>query len=137
VKVGGVLRVRNPLNEFPLHPSATYSALFGGGVGIAPLLSMAAELWRRGAGFEVHLSGRNLQQTPFASYLKNQPYRSRVHFHWSEDAGGRIEFGQCFSRLSPLSHIYVCGPKPYLQDAIAAAQLQNFITDRLHFENFA
>jgi len=137
VGVGDVLRVRHPLNEFSLHPSATYSALFGGGIGIAPLLSMAAELWHRGAGFEVHLSGRNLQRTPFASYLQEQPYRGRVHFHWSEYAGGRIDFGSYFSRLSPLSHIYLCGPGPYLQGAIAAALLQGFATDRLHFENFA
>jgi ferredoxin-NADP reductase len=45
--MGDVLRELHPLNEFPLHPSGKYSALVGGRVGIAPLLSMAAELWDR------------------------------------------------------------------------------------------
>lgn len=137
LKVGDALRVRHPRNEFPLHPSATYSALFGGGVGIAPLLSMAANQWHRGAGFEVHLSARNLQQAPFGNYLQMQPYRGRVHFHWSEDASGRIDFRQRFSRLSPLSHIYLCGPERYMQDAMAAAQMLCIGSDRLHFERFA
>jgi vanillate O-demethylase ferredoxin subunit len=137
VKVGDVLRVRHPLNEFPMHPSATYSALFGGGVGIAPLLSMAAELWHRGAGFELHLSARNLNQAPFGSFLQQQPYRAGVHFHWSEQAGGRLDFGYHLSRLSPLSHIYICGPKPYLQDAISIAQIYGIARDRLHFESFS
>jgi vanillate monooxygenase ferredoxin subunit len=136
VKAGDVLRVRHPLNEFPLHPSAKYSALFGGGVGIAPLLSMAAELWHRGAGFELHLSARNLQQAPFATYLLKQPYRGRVHFHWSEEAGGRIDFARCFSNLSPLSHIYLCGPARYMQDAMAASQPLGIAIERVHFELF-
>lgn len=136
VRVGHALRVRHPLNEFPLHPSATYSALFGGGVGIAPLLSMAAELWHRGGGFELHLSARNLQQAPFSSYLQQQPYRGRVHFHWSEESCGRIDFARCFSRLSMLSHIYLCGPGRYMQEAIAAAQRLGIGSDRLHFESF-
>lgn len=136
VRARDVLRVRHPLNEFPLHPAATYSALFGAGVGIAPLLSMAAELWHRGAGFEVNLSARNLQQAPFASYLQQQAYRDRVHFHWSEDVGGRIGFAHCFSYLSPLSHIYLCGPARYMQEAIAAAQTFGIANDRVHFESF-
>jgi vanillate O-demethylase ferredoxin subunit len=137
VRAGDVLRVRHPLNEFPLHPSATYSALFGGGVGIAPLLSMAAELWHRGAGFEVHFSARNVHQAPFASYLQRQPYRGRVHFHWSEDAGGRIDFARCFSHLSPLCHIYLCGPGGFTQDAIGVAQQIGVAHEHLHFESFA
>lgn len=136
VRVGDVLRVRHPLNEFPLHPSATYSALFGGGVGIAPLLSMAAELWHRGAGFELHLSARNLHQAPFVSYLQQQPYRGRLHFHWSEDVGGRIDFARCFSRLSPLSHIYLCGPSGFMQNAIGVAHQTGVSNERLHFESF-
>jgi len=136
VKAGDVLRVRHPLNEFPLNPSATHSALFGGGVGIAPLLSMAAELWHRGAGFELHLSARNFQQAPFGSYLQNQPYRGRVHFHLSEDSGGRIDFARCFSQLSMLSHIYLCGPGPYMQDGIVAARQLGVANERLHFESF-
>lgn len=136
VRADDVLRVRHPLNEFPLHPSATYSALFGGGVGIAPLLSMAADLWHRGAGFEVHLSARNLQEAPFASHLEQQPFRGRVHFHWSEDSSGRIDFARCFSHLSPLSHLYLCGPSRYMQDAIGVAQHLGVAHERVHFESF-
>ncbi len=51
--IGGVLRELHPLSEFPLQSSATHSALVGGGVGIAPLHSMAAELWSQGTGFEL------------------------------------------------------------------------------------
>jgi vanillate O-demethylase ferredoxin subunit len=136
VKVRDTLRVRHPLNEFPLHTAAVYSALLGGGVGVAPLISMAADLWHRGAPFELHFSARNQLCAPFADFLAQQPYRDRIQFHWSEDAGGRIHFERCFTRLSALSHVYVCGPKPYTQDAIGAAQRLGVASERIHFETF-
>ena len=135
LKVGDLLCVRHPRNEFALNPSATYSALFGGGVGIAPLISMAEVLWRRGSAFELHLSARNSLDAPFFDQLELAPYKDRVHFHWSENE--RIEFESCFNKLSPFSHVYLCGSSRYMNSAIGAAIKTDISQSRLHMESFA
>jgi vanillate monooxygenase ferredoxin subunit len=136
VNTGDMLRVRHPLNEFSLDSAAPYSVLLGGGVGIAPLLSMAEDLWHRGAAFEVHLSARNLQGAPFGEQLLQSPFRSRVQFHWSERKDGRINFESCFKQLSPLSHVYVCGPTTYISAAVSAAVKCGRSQESVHLENF-
>jgi vanillate O-demethylase ferredoxin subunit len=136
VKAGDMLRVRHPLNEFSLDSAAPYSVLLGGGVGIAPLLSMAEDLWHRGAAFEVHLSARNQLNAPFGEQLLQSPFKSRVQFHWSELQDGRLSFERCFKRLSSLSHIYLCGPAPYMTGAISTALKCGVSQERIHSENF-
>jgi vanillate O-demethylase ferredoxin subunit len=136
VQAGDTLRVRHPRNEFPLNRSAVYSALFAGGIGITPLLGMAEDLWRRGAGFELHYSARNARHAAFANDLVHAPYRHQVHVHWSENQPGRIDFGRCLGGLPSLSHIYVCGPSPFLASALNVAGKLSWPHDRLHFERF-
>lgn len=136
VKVEDTLRVRHPSAEFFLDGAAPYSALFGGGVGVTPLLSMATDLWHRGAAFELHLSARSKQSAPFADTLLQSPFRSRVQCHWSERQDGRIRFEHCFERLSSLSHIYLCGPDKYMSDAIGAAIRCGHSPERVHQEHF-
>lgn len=136
VKTGDMLRVRHPLNEFALVSSAPYSVLLGGGVGIAPLLSMAEDLWNRGAAFELHMSARNLQGAPFGEHLQQSPFRNRVQFHWSELQDGLLSFERCFKRLSSLSHIYLCGPAPFMTGAISTALQCGVSQERIHSENF-
>jgi ferredoxin-NADP reductase len=136
VKTGDMLRVRYPLNEFSLDSAAPYSVLLGGGVGIAPLLSMAEDLWFRGAAFELHLSARNLHGAPFGEQLLQSPFKSRVQFHWSERPDGRMNFERCFKLLSSLSHIYVCGPTTYISAAVSAAVKHGHSQQRIHLEHF-
>jgi vanillate O-demethylase ferredoxin subunit len=136
LRPGDVLTVRHPINTFALHPSSTHSVLFGGGVGAAPLVSMAADLWRRVASFELHLSARNEEHAPFLDYLKQAPYRSRVHLHLSEGDSGRLDFENIFERVPPLSHFYLCGPARYMNAGISAALKAGVSNSRLHFESF-
>jgi vanillate O-demethylase ferredoxin subunit len=136
LRAGDYLRVRHPQNEFPLNPVASYSALFAGGIGVAPLISMAESLWHRGAAFELHLSARNAQQAPFASYLQASPYRHQVGLHWSERCDGRVGFDACIRQLPPLAHIYLCGPAGFMEAAIASAVRLGWPIERLHFERF-
>lgn len=134
--VGDALKVRHPLNEFPLYPSASHSVLFGGGVGVAPLLSMAEDLWHRGASFELHLSARNRENAPFIEHLCGAAYRGRVHLHLSELSGGRLDFDAAIKRISPLSHIYLCGPAHFMNAGIGAALRSGLPHDRVHIESF-
>ena len=54
VRAGDIVDVSMPRNDFPIDPAAERHLLIAGGIGIAPIMSMVAELRRRGAELEVH-----------------------------------------------------------------------------------
>lgn len=132
---GDRLKIKSPRNEFGLHPGTVYTILLGGGVGVAPLLSMADALWRIGAGFEMHYSARNANRAAFVQTLRERPYAARVKCHWSEELG-RIDFGRTLRQVPRLSHLYVCGPAAFIDSAVAAATTAGWPVERIHLESF-
>jgi ferredoxin-NADP reductase len=53
-RVGDLVEVSLPRNNFPLAAAAERHLLIAGGIGIAPIMSMIAELQRRQADFQLH-----------------------------------------------------------------------------------
>lgn len=135
VTVGDQLRVRGPHNEFPLNVASVYSVLLAGGVGIAPLLSMAHVLWTRGAPFTLHYSARNESAAPFAADLAQVPFASFVRFHWTE-SWGRPDFKALLAGTPHGADVYVCGPPGYSCNATAAYLEGGRHPGRLHAESF-
>src|SRR6202048_3209523 len=62
-RVGDLVEVSLPRNNFPLAAAAERHLLIAGGVGIAPLMSMIAELQRRQADFQLHYCPRRPPRT--------------------------------------------------------------------------
>src|SRR6266700_3679595 len=69
VTVGDLVEVSLPHNNFPLAPAAERHLLIAGGIGIAPIMSMIAELQRRQADFQLHYCTRSPEQTAFRNAL--------------------------------------------------------------------
>lgn len=135
VQPGWRLRVSEPRNEFALARNSTHSVLVAGGIGIAPLRSMAEDLWCRGAPFEVHYSARNAARAAFADDLRRRPFASRVRFHWTEQFG-RLDFSSLLKPLPWSSDLYVCGPASFIHAVARARLLHSALQHRLHFEAF-
>ncbi len=136
VKVGQRLTISSPMNEFPLNRSSVYSVLLGAGVGLTPLLSMADDLWSRGAGFELHYSEKSAIEAPFFNHLQKSKFKDRLKFHWSKNPKGRINFEHCLTVVPRLSDLYFCGPKSYIDSGITSACLLGWSMDLIHWENF-
>ena len=135
VRAGDRMKSRAPRNEFELGAGAVYSVLLGGGIGIAPLLGMADTLWRRGAGFELHLGARNDSRAAFVQTLRECAYATRVSCHWSEEQG-RLDFERLLRRVPGMSHLYLCGPTSFIDSALASATKLAWTVERLHLEAF-
>src|SRR3546814_808883 len=58
VRPGDHIEVSEPRNNFPLAASADRHLLIAGGIGITPMMSMIADLRRRGADFLLHYCTR-------------------------------------------------------------------------------
>ncbi|MES5484148.1 ferredoxin reductase, partial [Bradyrhizobium sp. INPA03-11B] len=77
VRVGDVMTVSGPRNNFALHEEAEHSVLIAGGIGITPLLSMIRRLQALERRWELFYATRTRGAAAFLDELG--AYRSRVH----------------------------------------------------------
>ena len=123
VRVGDLLEVSMPRNNFPLAAAAERHLLIAGGIGIAPLMSMIAELQRRRAGFQLHYCTRSAARTAFRDDLAPLAADGRVHFHYDGgDPAQGLDIAEVLREPPPGTHLYYCGPAGLMAAAAAAAK---------------
>jgi len=61
--------VSKPINHFELEPSAKLSLLFGGGIGVTPMVAFAHELHRKGGDFRLMYSASQKSTAAFDGAL--------------------------------------------------------------------
>ncbi|KOQ99409.1 PDR/VanB family oxidoreductase [Pluralibacter gergoviae] len=135
LREGDSVQVSEPRNLFALAPDAGHSLLVGGGIGITPMLAMAAELQAAGRSWSLHYCARTRADAAFLSRLANGDWADRVHLHFGDER--RMVLAEVLSSLSPATHIYVCGPQR-LMDAVKEAGLAAGVPpEQLHQECFS
>lgn len=137
LRAGMRLQISAPRNHFPLAP-ARHSLLFAGGIGITPILAMAETLARSQAAFEMHCCARSLARLPFRDRLGAAALAAQVRLHL--DDGPPAQALDIAATLGPPDtgkHLYVCGPKGYMDAVIAAARALHWHEDQIHREYFA
>ena len=137
VAEGDVLTVGAPRNLFPLVPAAASHLLLAGGIGITPLLSMAQQLHREGAAFTLHYATRSSARTAFAAELKAAAYADRVRLHHDDGAAAqRLDLPALLAVPAAGQHLYVCGPKGFLDAVLNTARAAGWPEAQLHWEVF-
>ena len=98
---------------------------------------MAEHLWRHAASFELHYGFRAPEQAAFLAHLRAAPYARRVNL-WCSGSGekGRMDAARILARVPSLSHLYVCGPDPFMEAATSTAARLGWPADRIHQESF-
>lgn len=137
LREGDALQISHPRNLFPLSPEAPHSVLFAGGIGITPILAMAEQLAREGRSFELHYAVRSASRAAFAERLRAASYAARVRLH--VDTAGRpaLDFASVLRDAGEASHLYVCGPRGFIDAALAGARRLGWAEARLHTEYFS
>ncbi|WP_114814459.1 PDR/VanB family oxidoreductase [Paraburkholderia kururiensis] len=134
---GTTLDISEPRNHFALPAEAAHSILLAGGIGITPLMSMAAHLHETGGSFELHYCTREPQRAAFLDQLETPPFRHRAHCYFDNDpAGRRIDFAQVLARPERGKHLYVCGPAGFIDAALTAAAQAGWASGNVHREYF-
>ena len=137
VNVGDLLGASLPRNHFPLHPDAPYSLLLAGGIGITPLLAMAEQLQREGRDFALHYCTRSAARKAFAERLRDSAWAARVSVHHDDaEPQQRLQLARVLADAPPGSHLYVCGPRGYIDWVLQGAQGAGWEAHRLHREYF-
>ena len=136
VQEGDVVQVQTPKNDFPLHDHAGAAVLLAGGIGVTPLVSMAARLRAQARPLRMHYAVRDTDSLAYQDEL-SALLGDDLQMHVDQHAGGPLDVAAVLSRCAAHEQGYVCGPKPMLDAVLARAAQLGWPPERVHFELFA
>ena len=132
LRVGSVLPIGAPRNNFVLAEDARHTVLIAGGIGVTPMVGMVARLRQTGRPWQLHYSVRERHDAAFLDELAG----AELNLHVDADhAGQPLQVAGIVRHAAPGSHLYCCGPAPML-DAFEAATA-NRPREQVHVERFA
>jgi ferredoxin-NADP reductase len=134
LKIGDIVRASAPINSFGLHTGHTPAILFAGGIGITPILSMAAELQARGTPYRLHYAGRAPGSLAFLPQLR-AICTNALSVHYDSDES-RLDIAAVLDRAPGDAHIYVCGPAGMIEAVKNGAVDKGIAAARIHYELF-
>jgi vanillate O-demethylase ferredoxin subunit len=136
VQAGQQLTIEPPKNEFPLREAPGCAVLVAGGIGVTPLVSMAAERIAALAPVRMHYAGRSHELMAFVPELR-QLLGNALRLHADAEAGTPLDIEALLDGCGEADQLYVCGPKPMLDALLARTQARGWTRERVHFEVFS
>jgi len=111
-RVGQLLTISAPRNNFPLVDQSEHVVLFAGGIGITPIRSMVQRLTEQRRSFELHYSARSRDDMAFVDEFANA---SNIRLHCDNEHGGTfLDLAAVIASAPQAAHLYCCGPAPML-----------------------
>lgn len=84
---------------------------------------------------ELHYASRAPQRAAFLDEI-TQSFAHRTTFHFSGEAGSRIDVSAVLAGASREDHIYCCGPAGLVDSVVATALAGGWPSDHIHVERF-
>ena len=131
-RVGQLLKVSVPRNNFALAANAQHTLLLAGGIGITPLKAMAHGLSHAGASFALHYCVRSDDRMAFKDELAALP---NTHFHVDGgDPSQGLNLAALLHSAHQGTHVYFCGPSGFMTACKAATA--HWPAELVHLEHF-
>jgi vanillate O-demethylase ferredoxin subunit len=138
VKEGDELKISEPKNHFALAHEAQRSLLLAGGIGVTPILCMAERLAVTGADFEMHYATRSRDRMAFIERIQGSAFAGKVQFHFDDGAPEqRLDLQALLAQPQAGTHLYVCGPKGFMDAVLGTARAAGWGEAQLHWEFFS
>lgn len=135
LRVGDVITISHPRNNFALEENADHSVLIAGGIGITPLLSMIRRLETLGRSWELFYAARTRRAAAFLDELDGSDAQAKVHLNFDHEPSGCMFDLRAIVRKAPAdAHLYCCGPVPMLEAFESATT--DWPPDKVHVEYF-
>jgi vanillate O-demethylase ferredoxin subunit len=116
-RVGEILDISEPKNNFPLEESAPHTVLVAGGIGVTPMLPMIARLEKLGRTWELHYVAASPDR---AAYVERVEEYEQVEIAYDGIPGGqRLDLKAICERAPADAHLYCCGPTGMLDAFVA------------------
>ncbi|WP_175697402.1 PDR/VanB family oxidoreductase [Burkholderia ambifaria] len=137
VRQGDTVRIGLPRNQFPLAPDAPHHLLLAGGIGVTPILCMAERLFSSGIPFDMHYCARSTDRMAFVERINAAGFHDRTRFHVDDgDPAQRFDLASVLAAAPDGTHLYVCGPRGFMDAVLNAARERGWADERLHYEFF-
>ncbi|CAN5343979.1 PDR/VanB family oxidoreductase [soil metagenome] len=118
LRVGDMVSVGSPRNNFALDETAGHSVLVAGGIGITPLWCMAQRLDAIGRYWTLCYAARRHSGAAFLDAVRELVATSRhgkLSLHFDDQANGKhLDLASIVAGAPAGSHFYCCGPIPML-----------------------
>ena len=99
---------------------------------------MVERLAIMGADFEMHYCTRSAERTAFKERIGAASFASRVSFHFDDGAPEqKLDIPTVLERPQAGAHLYVCGPKGFMDAVLCGARNAGWPEERLHCEFFS
>ncbi|MFC4671832.1 PDR/VanB family oxidoreductase [Seohaeicola nanhaiensis] len=132
LREGVQLRFAPPKCDFPVDTGAP-AVLLAGGIGVTPLISMAAALDEAGQAFAFHYAARSAGVMAYRDALAAR-FGDRVHLHFDDDASA-LNLEAVIGALGQ-ANLYICGPRGLIDTARTRAEAAGIAAGRVHVELF-
>lgn len=136
VKIGTILNAEVPRNDFPMHESTGKVVLLAGGIGVTPLISMAANCRAKGHPVLMIYAGRSRSGMAFIEQIRSM-LGDDLHLHVDDERGGPVDIKAVLDQCNVHDSLHVCGPTVLLDAVLAEAKKRGWEQSRVHFELFA
>ena len=134
LKVGDKIIATLPQNNFELKEEAQHHVLIAGGIGVTPILSMAADLAKTNKSFNLHYAGRHKNSLAFVPELM-KICGDKIQLHYDNDESA-LNIEAILKNAPNGSHVYICGPHGLIDTVKNTALTLNWDSSRVHFELF-
>ena len=117
LKVGDVLTVSAPRNNFAFDETARHSVFVAGGIGVTPIVSMITRAAALKRPWTLHYATRTRRDAAFLQDIEALARASAgaVNAVFDQEAGGgALDIQAIVSTAPDDAHLYCCGPLPML-----------------------
>lgn len=115
LRIGMILPISVPRNNFKLHETAEHNVLVAGGIGITPIYCMLQRLVALNRKVDVIYCARTRSEAAFVNEiaaLVNE--RVKLTLHFDDEQNTSPQLNQLLAAYSADAHLYCCGPTPML-----------------------
>jgi tetrachlorobenzoquinone reductase len=136
LKVGDILSISAPRNNFAFDEGEHVSVFVAGGIGLTPILSMLRRANALGRRWTLHYASRTRRDAAFLQDIRGLANGNEVNAVFDHEAGGApLDLAAIAAAASDGTHLYCCGPLPMLEACKAATRSRPSRT--VHLEYFS
>lgn len=135
LREGDVIRVSEPSNNFKLSEAGEHHTLIAGGIGVTPIMSMAARLAELGRDYAIHYCAREPGDAAFADEIAaRHGDRATFYYDGGDPAAGGLDVVKLLAHRPAAAHVYVCGPAGLIRATREAGR--DWPQGTIHYELF-
>ena len=138
LRVGQIIEISKPRNNFRLAEETSMSVFISGGIGVTPFIPMVARLNELGCPWRMHYCARNRDRAALVKEIEQLAAcgSGEVIANY-DDESGVLNLAGTLAEVPAGADVYCCGPTGMLDAFRAGAQEAGIASDHVHFEYFS